>query len=440
MDDFEKIMQALGGEGESSRANGNGGPVVVGNLSSYAEAAFDREIEKLSAAQEGFRNQQLFDSACNLFEFVKAGMLPEAPVVNALESAALATGLGATEVTKSLQSAYRKVQPRQVEQGVAPADADALQLGDVGVPRADDDLPEPLDWADIENLSDEVDWLLEDVFERGRLYALYAAAKTGKSIFMQYWVAKMAQDGLVVMYVDQENTPKDLHERFFKKMNYKKELLQNLLYFSFPNMPYLDTPAGAVKLERLAAKYKPDLVVFDTTARFIKESEQESDTFKALSRLAHTPLKRMGITQVRIDHAGKDAARGQRGASGKNDDVDAVLRLEKGDDINGYVKYTLHCELQRSGNSPNKKVYQFEESSLKFTPIEKALDLEASAPKSVNDYLDRWGAPNQITNNLAKQMFHDRGIPIPGGNQGLCDAVRERKHRGYLSIVDTDEE
>jgi hypothetical protein len=36
----------------------------------------------------------------------------------------------------------------------------------------------------------------------------------------------------------------------------------------------------------------------------------------------------MGITELRIDHAGKEATKGQRGSSAKNDDVDVVSQLK----------------------------------------------------------------------------------------------------------------
>ena len=40
-------------------------------------------------------------------------------------------------------------------------------------------------------------------------------------------------------------------------------------------------------------------------------------------------LKQALIAWVRLDHSGKDAGKGQRGSSAKNDDVDVVIRLER---------------------------------------------------------------------------------------------------------------
>ena len=53
-------------------------------------------------------------------------------------------------------------------------------------------------------------------------------------------------------------------------------------------------------------------------------------------------LKQRGATWVRLDHAGKDLDRGQRGSSAKGDDVDVVWRLDMTD--NGV---TFHREAAR---------------------------------------------------------------------------------------------
>src|SRR5690606_37852942 len=53
--------------------------------------------------------------------------------------------------------------------------------------------------------------------------------------------------------------------------------------------------------------------------------------YLAFYRCCGQLLKRRRIAYVRIDHAGKDIAKGQRGASAKNDDVDVVWRLSRRD-------------------------------------------------------------------------------------------------------------
>jgi hypothetical protein len=77
-------------------------------------------------------------------------------------------------------------------------------------------------------------------------------------------------------------------------------------------------------------------------ARLVEGSENDADTYRNLYRFTLQPLKAMGITVLRIDHAGKDTGKGQRGSSAKNDDVDIVWQLKE--DSHGV---TLHLERQR---------------------------------------------------------------------------------------------
>jgi hypothetical protein len=73
------------------------------------------------------------------------------------------------------------------------------------------------------------------------------------------------------------------------------------------------------------------LVVIDTTARAVEGPENDADTFKAFYRWTGQQLKGHNIAWIRLDHAGKESERGQRGSSGKNDDVDVVWRLTRRD-------------------------------------------------------------------------------------------------------------
>ena len=68
-------------------------------------------------------------------------------------------------------------------------------------------------------------------------------------------------------------------------------------------------------------------MVIDTTGRVVAGPENDADTYRAFYRHTGARLKAAGIAQVRLDHAGKDADRGQRGSSSKTEDVDLVWHL-----------------------------------------------------------------------------------------------------------------
>lgn len=186
--------------------------------------------------------------------------------------------------------------------------------------------------------SDE-DWLVWPLVPHGRGVALYAPAKAGKSLIVLALVALAATGGLGldgvrraplhVLYLDYEMTQDDLQERL-EDMGYGPDTdLSHLHYASLPSLPPLDTAAGAQAVLRLAQLVGAQLVVIDTLGRAVDGEENEADTLRAFYRHTGLALKAAGIGFLRTDHAGKDLARGQRGTSAKNDDVDVVWQLTR---------------------------------------------------------------------------------------------------------------
>jgi KaiC/GvpD/RAD55 family RecA-like ATPase len=93
----------------------------------------------------------------------------------------------------------------------------------------------------------------------------------------------------------------------------------------------LDTDTGGAELLAYALDCGADLVVVDTMSRAVAGNENEADTVRRFYKHTGGLLKAHGIAVLRLDHAGKSADKGQRGSSGKNDDVDVVWRLERKD-------------------------------------------------------------------------------------------------------------
>lgn len=187
----------------------------------------------------------------------------------------------------------------------------------------------PLDWQELFTADlDAVNWELEPICEKGQLVALVAPAKTGKSLLVLEWCARLAKSGRRVLYLDFENTTRDIVRRL-KDMGYGPSDLGNMVYLSFPVLGPLDTESGAQNLAVLTATHRPDVLIIDTWSRVIKGKENDSDPVKEAYRLSLLPLKSSGITVFRLDHTGKDISRGSRGTSAKNDDVDHEWTLTK---------------------------------------------------------------------------------------------------------------
>lgn len=79
-------------------------------------------------------------------------------------------------------------------------------------------------------------------------------------------------------------------------------------------------------------RHDAHMLVLDTMARVVNGDENDADTYRGFYAHSGVRLKRLGVALLRLDHAGKDPGRGQRGSSGKNDDVDVVFRLDHAED------------------------------------------------------------------------------------------------------------
>jgi hypothetical protein len=194
-----------------------------------------------------------------------------------------------------------------------------------------------IDWAALWTEEDlEPEWLVEPLLERGRQIAVYSDPKAGKSLLMHELVPALAlgravvsnpaRDPITVVYIDEENTKKDLRERLWKQ-GYEGATFDRLAYYTFPNLAFLDTEEGARQIYALAKVNGADLVVLDTLSRMTEGLENDNDTFNAFYKYTGVRLKADGIALARLDHTGKDRAKGMRGAASKATDVDEVWEL-----------------------------------------------------------------------------------------------------------------
>lgn len=293
-----------------------------------------------------------------------------------------------------------------------------------------------LDWQAVwESAPDEIPWIVEPLIERGRLYAFFSPAKVGKSLLLLEIAAALAAGRTIlgnpgappmrVLYVDMENTAADLVERL-TAYGYGPHDLKNLIYQSFPRLSALDSPLGGEQLRALAIHHEAELVVIDTVSRVIKGKENDSDTFHALYRYALAPLKGRGITVIRLDHAGKDEAKGQRGSSGKDSDVDAIWKMTKA----GSTGLLLERTASRTRHGPDRITLK-----RRFSPLRHEIDGEASYDQDAGGgdigiiatitHLARLGVPLNAGRDVCRKALTGDGIKV--GNGTLAAAVKQRK-------------
>lgn len=253
------------------------------------------------------------------------------------------------------------------------------------------------------------DWLWPDILARGRGHALYATHGHGKSLFA-LWVALQLATGptpVAVIYLDLEMTEADLQERLSDMAAGPNTDLTRLHYALLPELPPLDSPAGAATLDSLLRQIEtahPNhhiLVIIDTTSRVIRGEENSADTFRDLHKHTGLALRRHQTTWLRLDHAGKDPTRGQRGSSSKGDDVDIVWRLKPTE--NGII---LTCDKRRMGWVPEKVTYTITDSPLRYTPA--ARDWPAGTADCANT-LSRLNVPLDATYREAADALRRAG-------------------------------
>lgn len=188
----------------------------------------------------------------------------------------------------------------------------------------------------------EEEWIAYPLIPANRAVALYAPAKAGKSTIVLAVVAAVAtgrrilgdvvNDRRHILYLDYEMTEDDLHERLSELGYDESDDLTHLHYALLPSLPPLDTIEGAVALMGLVDKTGAECVVVDTFGRAVEGDEDKADTVRAFYRHTGLALKARGVAVLRTDHSGKDVAKGQRGSSAKNDDVDVVWQLSRKDE------------------------------------------------------------------------------------------------------------
>lgn len=238
-------------------------------------------------------------------------------------------------------------------EAVLDPDADPQEKAEAASAWVAERLPR-INWHDLWTTQHKEEWIVEPLLAARRLVALYSAPKVGKSLLMLEIAAAIASGrGMFgypapakpyrTLYIDFENDPTaDIRERLHN-MGYGPDDLDNLVLLSFPTIAKFDTERGALELMAAITYYNTEIVVIDTVSRAVQGEENENDTWLNFYKHTGLRLKQAGIALIRLDHAGKDESKGQRGGSAKSGDVDAVWRLSREDDD----KLRLICEANR---------------------------------------------------------------------------------------------
>lgn len=334
----------------------------------------------------------------------------------------------AASVTVWLPATGHKDLSEMVGAGLAIADLRAVDAHTAPDPvTVDDDPPEAVtsmlvDWPEF--WSTEIpaeDWVVEPLIPAGRSVAIYAPAKTGKSLVLLSAVAAAAAGRSVwglparsprhVLYLDYEMTTADLRERL-ELLGYDADAdLSHLHYALIPSLPPLDTAEGGARLLELVHACGAECVVIDTLGRAAEGDENDADTIRAYYRHTGSLLKRAGIATGRTDHAGKDSDKGQRGSSAKNDDVDVVWKVERTQE--GVTLKRTHSRM--TWVPEVVALDRIEDDEAGTWTFRRAVGSMAGVPEGTAaaiGHLDTLGLPAGVGANAAQRALKEAGIEI----------------------------
>jgi hypothetical protein len=336
-------------------------------------------------------------------------------------------------------------------QGFTTPPPDLNILDHLQTTTSSDDITNPLgpyliDWSTFWTTDHaETEWLIEPLFAKGRAHAIYAGAKVGKSFVTLAACAALATGRPFlhkpegppqhVLYVDYEMTPQDLADRL-TEFGYESTVFDYLHYAQLPNLPPLDTSKGGIALCQSAHAVGAQLVIIDTTGRAVEGDENDAGTYQNFYRHTGMQLKRLGMTWARLDHAGKDTTRGQRGSSAKNDDVDIVANLIRTD---GGITWT--ATHRRMSWYPEKSTINISELDEVATFTMEGGNLESFEAHifQLSDWMDAQGIPSDLgskkcrvrINTIPKaQLQQDLGLDKVT-KRDIEIAVRYRKSSQY---------
>ena len=281
-----------------------------------------------------------------------------------------------------------------------------------GNSRQDDDVVsryQKIDWETaFKEEPDDVQWLRPDFLEKASLCGLFSRPGVGKSLLALDISLEIVRNGGSVTYIDHENRIADIIARL-RAFGASWQELDRLAVYSFQSLPPLDTDRGGEHLEALAVADGPDLVILDTLSRMIMGDENDASSFLNLYRCTLVRLKKMGVAVLRLDHAGKDTTKGQRGSSAKESDLDCLWFLDRDNENT----FTLECRKSRSGNVPFGTMIRL---SRLYEPLRHLWSTEISMfPErysAVVRQMDNLGIATSLGREAARAILADNGIGV----------------------------
>jgi hypothetical protein len=328
----------------TSSAPGNGD-----RAQAYGQAALNKELAVLSAAHDGSRNNQLFQSAAALFSLVAGGALERSEVWQALTTVARTIGLAENEARRTIESGEKHglEQPRGLptQSRAQPSGAPHLSLvRESSAPRQQAtpprNQPKPGQSAQaaerllmhVDDLDDlpPIRWLIKGVLPANSLVELHGAPGAGKTQVMFDMAQTLAAGGQTVIYVVAEGL-QGYRGRKRAWQQFRKQGGGSLFLWRQP-VRLFEPPAVRLFIDTIRPK-QPALVVFDTLSRCSLGADENNQKDMGFILEALDIVRReTGATVVAVHHTNAAGLR-ERGSTVIRGGMDVMIEVSKDDDL-----------------------------------------------------------------------------------------------------------
>jgi hypothetical protein len=194
----------------------------------------------------------------------------------------------------------------------------------------------------VDDTDDLPVWVIDELLVRGEVALLAAPAFSGKTPFAIDLACAVATGRDVlgravkqgrVLFVSREEPAREVR-RWLRRLGHDLTALRpNLLVLVRPDWPDLATAAGGAALLQVLVDHGPFvLVVIDTLGRFVRGTENASETYGLLHEHTIDVLRGLGPDApalLALDHLSGENSLRPRGSTAKGDVVDTVWLLKR---------------------------------------------------------------------------------------------------------------
>lgn len=456
-----------------------------GEHGAYVAAALNGECDRVANAREGARNDALNTAAFSLGQLVAGAGLDENLVRDRLFNATvarLANDDGRQSVLATIESGLNagRQQPRTTAPAIERLVVRGHDRGDQPKPQQRDPAGQWLwKWHGEVATADSRRWCVQDLIPEtgcGLISGQWGTYKTFVALdlagavmsgtdFINFSVRR--KGGVLFIACEGQN---EVAIRLNAVVEARCAGLERAPFAWIDSCPrLLDPNAGktvAAMVRQAADKMMRDfnlpvsLIIIDTAGKAAGYAKAGDENDPALGKILLKTLgdlsRATGAFVLGVDHFGKDATVGTRGASSKEDDADVVLACLGERTVAGAVT-NMRLALRKRRSGSNGEEFSFhtkialmgvDQNDAKITTLliewDRQTDAAATVPKG--DAWERTAKSAKLLRKVLINLTIDHGRDIKPWNDGPrvravdCDIVRAEFYASYVAEGATEKQ